>query len=147
MSCSAGVASKPRTGNIAKSVWATRGDLVTAGIAEDAPQAKGKEGIYLGQFEDSDGAVRLRYRGGKHVLIFGVPGANKSVGLAIPDIANLRRSMLIVCIKGELSAVTVRARQKIGKVIIVNPFGELCDARPWLDPTALIRLFISIPQP
>lgn len=123
----------PPTNNIAKSEWATREDLIKAGIAEDAPQANGKEGIYLGEFTDGGKPVRLRYRGGKHVLIFGVPGANKSVGLAIPNIANLRRSMAIVCIKGELSAVTVRARQKLGKVFVVNAFDELLDGRPWLE--------------
>jgi len=124
----------PQPDNIAKSVWATRGDLLKAGIAEDAPQANGKEGIYLGEFSDGAGKpVRLRYRGGKHVLIFGVPESYKSVGLAIPNIANLRRSELIICIKGELSAVTVRARQKMGKVIVVNPFGELLEGRPWLE--------------
>src|SRR5208337_998649 len=42
----------PQPDNIAKSVWATRGDLLKAGIAEDAPQANGKEGIYLGEFSD-----------------------------------------------------------------------------------------------
>lgn len=123
----------PPANSIAKSEWATRRDLLNAGIAEDAPQAQGKEGIYLGQFEDGGKPVRLRYRGIKHVLIFGVPGANKSVGLAIPNIANLRRSMAIVCVKGELSAVTVRARQKLGKVYVVNAFDELIDGRPWLE--------------
>jgi type IV secretion system protein VirD4 len=125
---------EPSASSIAKSEWATRRDLVKAGIAEDAPQANGKEGIYLGQFEDGTGQpVRLRYRRGKHVLVIGVPESNKSVGLAIPNIANLRRSMIIVDIKGELAAVTARARQKLGKVIVVNPFDELLEGRPWLE--------------
>jgi type IV secretion system protein VirD4 len=124
---------EPPTNSIAKSEWATRRDLLNAGIAEDAPQANGKEGIYLGQFCDGDEAMRLRYRQTKHVLVFGVPSSHKSVGLAIPNIANLRRSMIVVDIKGELAAVTARARAKMGKVIIVNPFDELLQGRPWLE--------------
>ena len=53
----------------------------------------GKEGVYLGFFADDEGAMTLRYKGGKHLLSFGTPGANKSAGLVVPNLAHLPRSV------------------------------------------------------
>jgi type IV secretion system protein VirD4 len=67
--------------------------------------------------------VRLRYKGPKHILCFGPPGANKSMGLAVPNIAHLPRSMIVIDPKGQLCSITARHRSRFGKIIVLNPFG------------------------
>lgn len=86
------------------------------------------KGIYLGVFagEGADAApVRLRYKGPKHILCFGPPGANKSMGLAVPNLAHLPRSMIVIDPKGQLAAITARKRARMGRVIVLNPFGMM----------------------
>jgi type IV secretion system protein VirD4 len=109
--------------SVAKSQWATHEDV--APFLGDS----GKEGIYVGMFEGQS----LRQRNALHTLVIGPPGSNKSVGIAIPCIASLLRSLLIMDIKGELCAVTYHARAKMGRVIVLNPFGELREGRPWMQ--------------
>ena len=117
---------KPANDNkesVAKSQWAAPADA--APFLGDG----GKEGIYLGMVEGQS----LRQRNALHTLVIGPPGSNKSVGLAIPNIASLLRSLAIMDIKGELCAVTYHARAKLGRVIVLNPFGELLEGRPWMQ--------------
>jgi type IV secretion system protein VirD4 len=64
----------------------------------------------------------LRYKGPKHILCFGPPGANKSMGLIVPNIADLPRSMIVIDPKGQLAAITARKRAKMGRVIVSNAF-------------------------
>jgi type IV secretion system protein VirD4 len=90
------------------------------------------ESPYLGYWLDSAGK-RLRYREGKHLLSFGTTGSGKSTSLAVVNLALLRRSMIVIDPKGQLAAITARRRQEIGRVIILNPFGELCDVAPHLQ--------------
>jgi type IV secretion system protein VirD4 len=94
-----------------------------------------RQSPYLGFFVDPDAPANapgfdLRYHGQKHLLTFGTPGANKSMGLVVPNLATLRRSMIVIDPKGQLCAITKRAREKMGRVIVINPFGELVDVRP-----------------
>jgi len=76
---------------------------------------------------------RLRYKGDKRLLCFGSTGANKSTGLLVPNLATLRRSMIVIDPKGQLAAITANKRRKMGRVIILNPFDELLDLRPDLE--------------
>lgn len=119
---------------IALSKWATRADIEQAGIDENPsrPLKVGEEGIYLGFFADKVSALTLRYFGKKHLLGFGPPGANKSTGLFVTNLAHLRRSIIVLDPKGELAAITARAREKFGRVIVLNPFDELTDKAPHL---------------
>ena len=119
---------------IAMSKWATRADIERADIDQKAPHTKpeteaGKEGVYLGFFADDKGAITLRYKGGKHLLSFGTPGANKSAGLVVPNLSHLPRSIIVIDPKGELAAITAKKRATMGRVIVLNPFemfkGEL----------------------
>lgn len=90
-------------------------------------------GPYFGAFL-SDGQLhgQIRYRGPKHLLTIGPPGSNKSVGIAVPNIFDLPRSMIIMDCKGQLAAITARKRAQMGKVIILNPFGVFIDKLPHL---------------
>jgi type IV secretion system protein VirD4 len=89
--------------------------------------AQKDKGIYLGVYAGQDACesapVRLRYKGPKHILCFGPPGANKSMGLIVPNIAHLPRSMIVIDPKGQLAAITARKRARMGRVIVLNPFG------------------------
>ncbi len=88
-------------------------------------------GPYLGTFSRkgmSEGAVR--YSGPKHLITIGPPGSGKSAGLVVPNVADLPRSMLIIDPKGELAAITAKARAKMGRVVILNPFGVFADELP-----------------
>jgi type IV secretion system protein VirD4 len=97
----------------------------------DRPQSP-----YLGFFVGEDGKsqfdAQLRYHGPKHLLSFGTPGANKSMGLVVPNLLLLRRSAIVIDPKGQLAAITHRARSKFGRCIVINPFNELLDIRPEL---------------
>ena len=91
------------------------------------------DGPYLGAFLDkrsSPGAIR--YRGPKHLITIGPPGSGKSAGLVVPNVADLPRSMLIIDPKGEIAAITAKARARLGKVIVLNPFGVFADELPQL---------------
>ena len=114
---------------LARSVWATRDRLQK--ILRRL--GNGGEGIYLGLFRDEKGTDELRYDGTKHVLVFGAPGANKSMGIAVPNLAHLGRSMIVLDVKGQLSAIALRRRAKLGKVIVLNPFGIFIEALPYLE--------------
>jgi type IV secretion system protein VirD4 len=90
-------------------------------------------GIYLGR-QLSEGAERdaVGYPGGAHLLTIGPAGSGKGTGLIIPNLATLRRSILIIDPKGEAAAVTARKRAQFGRVLIINPFEVLTDERPYL---------------
>jgi len=108
---------------------------VSEAIATTQPyKTKKSQTPYLGFFIDPDGhtignVVDLRYPGPKHLLSFGTPGALKSMGLVVPNLATLKRSIICIDPKGQLCAITKRIREKMGRVIVVNPFGELLDVR------------------
>ncbi len=117
-------------GTVAKSRFAARHDIVLNDIARS--DASNDDGIYLGLFAGEGGADTLRYRGAKHLLSFGTPGANKSMGLVVPNLAHLRRSIIVIDPKGQLAAITARKRASMGRVIVLNPFGLFAEELPHL---------------
>jgi type IV secretion system protein VirD4 len=94
------------------------------------PKDKPKD-PYLGFYVETVGGkprpTRLHYHGPKHLLCFGSPGANKTTGLVVPNMMMLRRSIICIDPKGQICAITRRARAEMGKVIILNPMGVLVD--------------------
>jgi type IV secretion system protein VirD4 len=86
---------------------------------------------YLGFFVETVGGkpkpVRLKYDGPKHLLCFGSPGSNKTTGLVVPNMMMLKRSIICIDPKGQICAITRRARAAMGKVIVLNPMGVLVD--------------------
>jgi type IV secretion system protein VirD4 len=103
---------------------------LTLPTASETPQNP-----FLGYFVGAGGKPTrdaLRYHGQKHLLTFGTPGANKSMGLVVPNLIQLRRSAIVIDLKGQLAAITYRHRAAMGRVVVVNPFGELTDLRPEL---------------
>jgi type IV secretion system protein VirD4 len=114
----------------------THGQARTATERElrDARLAPHRDGIYVGRFF---GAGRERdeveYPGGVHLITIGPTGSGKGTGLIIPNLSELRRSILIIDPKGEAAAVTARKRAQFGRVVMLNPFNILTKERPWLE--------------
>ena len=144
----------PQKEVVAYSIWARLEHLMKSGIAEsigtdesDNPRAetpKEDKGIYLGLFVDGLTRVVLRYKGVKHLICFGPTSSGKSMSLIVPNAQNLRRSMIIIDPKGDVTAITARRRKAIGdKVIVLNPFGVLTKKRRhlksagWNHPVAV----------
>src|ERR1700693_908678 len=88
--------------------------------------AQEDKGIYFGVFAGEDACesppVRLRSKGPKHCLLIGPPGSGKSLGIFVPNIAHLPRSMIVIDPKGQLAAITARKRARMGRVISINPY-------------------------
>jgi len=82
------------------------------------------EGPYLGMMLHK-GRVkgRAHYPGEKGLFSLGAPGTGKTTSLVISNVAHLPRSMLIIDPKGEIAAITARKRAKMGRVLMLNPFG------------------------
>jgi hypothetical protein len=88
------------------------------------------DGIRIGY--DSSGNI-MRYLGENSLVTFGAPGTGKFTDLIAPAMieygANIRRggpgaSCVIVDQKGQISAVTIAERRKLGEVIPLYPFTE-----------------------
>ena len=70
------------------------------------------------------------YRGGMHVLTVGPSGVGKTAGLIITNLSHLRRSVIVIDVKGECGALTARKRAKMGRVVMLNPFQLLATSCP-----------------
>ena len=112
---------KPKTA-IAESRFASRADIVAAGLA-----GQDGEGIYLGVFKDAEGDITLRWSGETHLLTYGKPGAHKTCGYIVPNLAERRGSTIAFDPKRQLYSITGRQRARMGKVILVDPFGPKSD--------------------
>ena len=88
-------------------------------------------GIYIGFGKDNP-SQPLAYDGENHLITIGPPGTGKSTSLLMPNLATLKRSILVIDPKGELAAVTAQKRATFGRVVVLNPFGVLVDECPYL---------------
>jgi type IV secretion system protein VirD4 len=138
---------------------ANLGDARTTTEAEviARPSAGGSDGIYFGRFyepgivnghhdpkRDRVGA-EIPYKGERHVLVFGPNGSGKGTRFLMPNLLTglKSKSVIVVDPKGELAAVTAKARREMGhRVVILNPFHVLglesagFNPLAWLDPTS-----------
>jgi type IV secretion system protein VirD4 len=101
-----------------------------------APRNITLEPIELGHFI-TDGVrsgEKISYNGENHICIIGKSGSGKDTRLLIPNLLRLGdRSIVAVDPKGEMAAVTAPMRAKYGRVVILNPFGVLCDLQGYAD--------------
>ena len=122
--------------------FASLSDVQRRGIwtpANVAAQSGHDQGQYLGLYLDGGQPAGggkpngvIRHKSPLHIMTIGAPGSNKSMGVGIPNIQNLPRSMIIIDCKGALAAMTYRRRKTMGKVIVINPLGLLVDQYPFL---------------
>jgi type IV secretion system protein VirD4 len=88
---------------------------------------------YLGLFSEWGVRGSVHYPGPKNLLTFGPPGSGKTTSILIPNIAALRRSCaVIVDPKAQIAAVTLRARKRLGPVLVINPCEEMSGDLPHL---------------
>ena len=66
-----------------------------------------------------------------NILCIGPNGSGKTT-LLVNNAALLRRPLLILDCKGEISAITLRARAKLGPTRVINPWNLLVDTHPHL---------------
>ena len=101
-------------------------------LGEDAPEAIGF-GRYVHPHYGA--ANKIRYNGERHILIFGPNGSGKSMRLAVPNLLQMhgKRSLVVVDPKGELAAMTAPFRRKVGRVVVLNPFGVFADRAGYED--------------
>ena len=90
-----------------------------------------KSGLYIGRLI-KQGRLReeLRYAASIHALTIGPNGSGKGTRLIVPNLSDLRRSIFIIDPKGEALAITGRKRARMGRVLVINPFGVLADEYP-----------------
>jgi type IV secretion system protein VirD4 len=105
----------------------------TAGELRDGGLIPRGDGIYLGRYLNNDVATdAVGYPGGVHLITIGPAGSGKGTGIIVPNLATLRRSILIIDPKGEAAAITARKRAQFGRVLIINPFNVLSEKLPHL---------------
>jgi type IV secretion system protein VirD4 len=101
-------------------------------LGSNAPEA-----IELGRLvHPLDGiSNKMRYGGERHVLVFGANGSGKGTRILLPNLLDMRgaRSLVVVDPKGELAAVSAPFRRRVGRVVILNPFGVLTDRQGFED--------------
>jgi type IV secretion system protein VirD4 len=105
------------------------------------------DGIYLGRYLNNDVASdAVGYPGGVHLITIGPAGSGKGTGIIMPNLATLRRSILIIDPKGEAAAITARKRAQFGRVLIINPFNVLSEKLPHLRSQGFNPLAVLNPN-
>ncbi|MEM9233972.1 MAG: type IV secretory system conjugative DNA transfer family protein [Pseudomonadota bacterium] len=102
-----------------KSRWASWRDLRRGKLI-------GKGGLFLGQWRKWGVRRRdLNHHGEGHFITIAAPGGGKSTAALIPSLLECRDGSLVVTDpKGELTAITRRSRENLGRVVYLNPFYE-----------------------
>ena len=90
--------------------WATSGELVRAGLHNDA-------GVFLGRFRGR----YLRHDGPEHVMAFAPTRSGKGVGLVVPTLLSWTGSTVVHDIKGENWQLTAGFRARHGRVLLFDP--------------------------
>lgn len=78
----------------------------------------------------------MRYDGPAHLLTLAPTRSGKGVGVIIPNLLTLDRSVICVDPKGENARVTARARAGFGPVHVLDPFGASGEPTSALNPLA-----------
>ena len=94
------------------------------------------DAISLGRYATLEGKVlkKMRYEGDQHILVFGPNGKGKGTRVLMPNLLQSSGSSIVVVDpKGELAAVTAEHRRKLGRVVILNPFGVLAQRPGYSD--------------
>ncbi|WBO24328.1 conjugal transfer protein TraG [Sphingomonas abietis] len=90
--------------------WASRREIVGAGLLGDA-------GVFLGKL----GRNYLRHDGPEHVMAFAPTRSGKGVGLVVPTLLSWTGSAVVHDIKGENWTLTAGWRQRFSHCLLFNP--------------------------
>lgn len=85
-----------------------------------------KGGLFLGQWRKWFFLRRdIHHHGEGHFITIAAPGGGKSTAAIIPSILECKEGSLVITDpKGELTAITRRHRETMGRVVYLNPFHE-----------------------
>jgi len=72
----------------------------------------GKEGVYIGGYENGSKLHYLKHNGPEHVLAFAPTRSGKGIGLVLPTLLDWRESVIVLDIKGENWALTAGWREQ-----------------------------------
>jgi type IV secretion system protein VirD4 len=106
--------------------------MARTGELRDARMIPRRNAIYLGSIGKDARAREVGYPGSVHLLTIGPTGSGKGTGLIIPNLCDLKRSILIIDPKGEAAAITASLRRSLGRVVMLNPFQLLASEHPRL---------------
>lgn len=105
--------------------WGVHGSAHWADARQVKATLGGPSGLIVGR-ENRERGQLLRYDGPAHLLTIAPTRSGKGVGAIIPNLLTARRSVLCIDPKGENARIAVHARQRLGPVHILDPFG-ICD--------------------
>jgi type IV secretion system protein VirD4 len=103
------------TDKLAENTWAQPGDL-----GPEWNYAKDGTGLLLGRREGR----LIGWSDDRHVVTVAGTRAGKGASLIIPNLLLYGGSVLAIDPKGELARITGRRRAELGKLVVLDPFGE-----------------------
>ncbi len=127
-------ASRPLIDHFGDMASDTHGSARFADKKELKPLAKAEAGLLIGR--DPDSGALLRYDGPAHLLTMAPTRAGKGVGAIIPNLLLASRSIICIDPKGENARVAWRARDALGPVHVLDPFGVTGLPSAAFDPLA-----------
>ncbi len=119
----------------------THGSARFATNKEVAPLTRPDTGLLIGR--DGKTGKLLRYDGSAHLLTMAPTRTDKGDGTASPDLLIADRSVISIDPKGENAKIAGRAREQVGPVHVLDPFGVTAmrsaafDPLDTLDPSSL----------
>jgi type IV secretion system protein VirD4 len=100
--------------------WAKLPEVQKAGVFRKSSKA-----IYVGRYQHPNGRrthEEMYYWDTRHLLTVGPNRSGKGAGLLMPNLSELRRSLLVIDPKGEAAAQAYMKRKVFGNVLALNPF-------------------------
>ncbi|MBB4284099.1 type IV secretory pathway TraG/TraD family ATPase VirD4 [Agrobacterium tumefaciens] len=114
----------------------THGSARFATDKEIAALTLSGSGLLIGR--DTKTAKPLRYDGPAHLLTMAPTRTGKGVGTIISNLLTADRSVICVDPKGENARITGRARQELGPVHVLDPFGVTGRRSAAFNPLAML---------
>jgi type IV secretion system protein VirD4 len=99
----------------------THGSARFATKQETARLAQSSGGLLVGR--DVKTGKLLRYAGPAHLLTIAPTRSGKGVGTIIPNLLTVRRAVVCIDPKGENARIAGRAREQLGPLHVLDPFG------------------------
>jgi type IV secretion system protein VirD4 len=99
----------------------THGSARFATKQETARLAQSATGLLVGR--DVKTGKLLRYAGPAHLLTIAPTRSGKGVGTIIPNLLTARRAVVCIDPKGENARIAGRAREQLGPLHVLDPFG------------------------
>ena len=114
----------------------THGSARFASEQETARLAQNTGGLLVGR--DVKTGKLLRYAGPAHLLTIAPTRSGKGVGTIIPNLLTARRAVVCIDPKGENTRIAGRAREQLGPLYVLDPFGVTGRPSAAFNPLAVL---------